>query len=146
LIGSQDAVYRGVATGTDLIALKVFEDSGKGYFSYLEKALQWVIANQEAYHIGVVNLSLGDTGNWTDTFSLNATPAHWPVQLLPLSVTLSAHSDTFANVIVSVPLTATAQLTDVVRVTVTGTGVSDFSELITRAMYAYQVHLPLILK
>ena len=69
LIGSQDALYQGVAPGTDLIALKVFEDSGRGYFSYLEQALQWVIANHDAYHIGVVNLSLGDGGNWVDDFS-----------------------------------------------------------------------------
>ncbi len=69
LIASQDAMYYGVAPGADIIALKVFEDSGKGYFSYLEQALQWVIANQETYHIGVVNLSLGDGGFWTDTFS-----------------------------------------------------------------------------
>jgi subtilisin family serine protease len=69
LIGSQDAAYPGVASCTDLIALKVFSDSGAGYFSYLEKALQWVIANQDTYHIGVVNLSLGDGGDWTDSFS-----------------------------------------------------------------------------
>ena len=69
LIGSQDALYQGVAPGTGLIALKVFEDSGRGYFSYLEQALQWVIANHDAYHVGVVNLSLGDGGNWVDDFS-----------------------------------------------------------------------------
>ena len=69
LIGSQDSLYAGVAPGTDLIALKVFEDSGRGTFAYLEKALQWVLANHEAYHIGVVNMSLGDNGNWTDQFS-----------------------------------------------------------------------------
>jgi hypothetical protein len=69
VIGSQDTLYRGVATGTDLIALKVFEDSGRGYFSYLEKALQWVLANHVQYHIGVVNLSLGDNGNWTSEAS-----------------------------------------------------------------------------
>ena len=69
LIGSQNTLYKGVAHATDLIALKVFEDSGRGYFSYLENALQWVVANRETYHIGVVNLSLGDSGNWTDDFS-----------------------------------------------------------------------------
>ncbi|RDE49091.1 MAG: tandem-95 repeat protein, partial [Candidatus Accumulibacter meliphilus] len=69
LIGSQDAQYPGVAPGTDLIVLKVFEDSGRGYFSYLEQALQWVLDNHEAYQVGVVNLSLGDGGNWTDNFS-----------------------------------------------------------------------------
>ena len=69
LIGAQDALYKGVAPGTDIIALKVFDDSGRGYFSYLEQALQWVIANHDTYHVGVVNLSLGDGGNWIDDFS-----------------------------------------------------------------------------
>jgi VCBS repeat-containing protein len=70
LIASEDSTYRGVAMGADLIVLKVFEDSGEGYFSYLEEALQWVIANKELYNIGVINLSLGDGGNWTESFSL----------------------------------------------------------------------------
>ena len=64
LIGGQDATYGGVAQGADLIALKVFRDGGAGYFSYLEAALQWVVLNADAYDIGVVNLSLGDGGNW----------------------------------------------------------------------------------
>ena len=64
LVGGQDATYGGVAPGADLIALKVFGDDGSGYFSYLEAALQWVVANADTYHIGVVNLSLGDGGNW----------------------------------------------------------------------------------
>lgn len=64
LIGGQDATYGGVAQGADLIALKVFSDGGAGYFSYLEQALQWVVNNADAYHVGVVNLSLGDSGNW----------------------------------------------------------------------------------
>ncbi|MCV2361698.1 S8 family serine peptidase [Paucibacter sp. TC2R-5] len=69
IIGSQDSLYRGVASGTDLISLKVFDDAGHGTFAYLEKALQWVIAHREEYHISVVNLSLGDNGNWTDQLS-----------------------------------------------------------------------------
>ena len=69
IIGSQDGLYQGVASGTKLIALKVFDDQGHGTFGYLESALQWVLVNREAYHIGVVNLSLGDNGNWTDQLS-----------------------------------------------------------------------------
>jgi hypothetical protein len=69
IIGSQDASYYGVAPGTRLIVLKVFDDNGKGTFGYLEKALQWVLANKDAYHIDVVNMSLGDNGNWEDSFS-----------------------------------------------------------------------------
>ena len=64
LIGSQDNTYRGVAFGADLIMLKVFEDDGPGYFSYLEKGLQWVVQHVADYNIGVVNLSLGDGSNW----------------------------------------------------------------------------------
>lgn len=64
LIGGQHASYGGVAPGADLIALKVFSDNGLGYFSYLEQALQWVVANADLYDIGVINLSLGDGGNW----------------------------------------------------------------------------------
>ena len=69
LIGSQDDTYGGVASGTDLIVLKVFEDNGHGQFSYLEEALQWVVNNREAFNVGVVNLSLGDGGNWDSDFS-----------------------------------------------------------------------------
>lgn len=69
VIGSQDSTYYGVAPGTNLVVLKVFSDDGVGTFGYLEQALQWVLANREAYGIDVVNLSLGDNGNWTDTFS-----------------------------------------------------------------------------
>ena len=65
LIGSADGAYGGVAPGVDLIALKVFQDSGPGMFSYLENALRWVVAHADEYGIGVVNLSLGDGGNWT---------------------------------------------------------------------------------
>jgi VCBS repeat-containing protein len=65
LIASQDARYGGVAPGTDLIVLKVFKDSGQGTFGYVEKALQWVLANAAVYNIGVVNMSIGDSGNWT---------------------------------------------------------------------------------
>ncbi len=64
LIGGQNATYGGVAEGANLIALKVFSDSGSGYFSYLEEALQWVVNNGNSYNVGVINLSLGDGGNW----------------------------------------------------------------------------------
>lgn len=67
LIGSESALYGGVATGVDLISLKVFQDDGQGYFSYLENALQWVVSHADEFNVGVVNLSLGDGGNWNTT-------------------------------------------------------------------------------
>ncbi len=81
IIGSQDETYRGVVPGADLIALKVFEDEGPGFFSYLEEALQWVVENAVTYDIGVVNMSLGDSNNWDESTSLyglgDELAAHW---------------------------------------------------------------------
>ena len=63
IAASSDATYTGMAPGADIIALKVFSDSGNGYFSDIEESLQWVINNAEAYNIVSVNMSLGDTSN-----------------------------------------------------------------------------------
>jgi|CXWL01.1.fsa_nt_gi hypothetical protein len=65
LIGSEDLTYPGVAPEADLIALKVFSDTGMGTFAFVEQALQWVVAHAAEYSIDVVNLSLGDGQNWT---------------------------------------------------------------------------------
>lgn len=64
IIGSSDATYTGVAPGADLVALRVFNDQGQGYFSWVENALQWVHdhRNDFANPITTVNLSLGT--NW----------------------------------------------------------------------------------
>jgi hypothetical protein len=70
LIGSQDAAFTGVAPATELIVLKVFNDTGGGTFGDVERALQWVVANRDAFDIGVVNLSVGDGGTWPDAISL----------------------------------------------------------------------------
>jgi hypothetical protein len=63
------SIISSVASGSDLIALKVFKDSGTGSFAYLERALQWVNTNAAAYNIASVNLSLGDGFNWADPSS-----------------------------------------------------------------------------
>lgn len=65
IVASQDSTYTGVAPGADIIHLKVFEDDGDGYFSYVENALQWVVANAATYNIASVNLSLDDGRNWS---------------------------------------------------------------------------------
>ena len=65
VIGSSDNTYSGIAPDVGLIALKVFKDNGSGFFSDLEKSLQWVISNATTYNIASVNLSLGDERNWT---------------------------------------------------------------------------------
>ena len=64
IVASSDSIYTGIAPGVDIIHLKVFRDNGFGSFSYLEQALQWVIANVDRYNIASVNMSLGDGSNW----------------------------------------------------------------------------------
>ncbi len=49
-----------VAPGADIIHLKVFTNAGTTQFSYIESALQWVVANAATYDIASVNMSLGD--------------------------------------------------------------------------------------
>ena len=70
IAAGSDVAYTGMAPGADIIHLKVFEDSGAGYFSYVEAALQWVVANAATYNIVSVNMSLGDSGNYTSAQTL----------------------------------------------------------------------------
>jgi subtilisin family serine protease len=54
----------GVAPGADIVALRVFDDSGQGQFAWVEEALQWVYDHRNSFEhpITTVNLSLG--GQW----------------------------------------------------------------------------------
>ena len=65
IIGAEDATHSGVATGVDLVGLRVFDDAGNGYFSWVEQALDWVHTNKDAFDnpITAVNLSLGAEWN-----------------------------------------------------------------------------------
>lgn len=65
IVGSSDATYRGVASGVDLVALRVFDDQGNGNFGWVEQALQWVHQNRSTFAnpITTVNLSLGTSWN-----------------------------------------------------------------------------------
>ena len=63
IVGGNYGSYQGVAPGVNIIHLKVFSDSGPGYFSYIEQALQWVVDNADAYNVVSVNMSIGDGNN-----------------------------------------------------------------------------------
>lgn len=65
IIASQDGTYTGMAPGVNIIDLKVFKNSGAGSFAYVEQALQWVVRNATNYNIVSVNMSLGDSGNYS---------------------------------------------------------------------------------
>ncbi|BAZ10924.1 hypothetical protein NIES4071_27480 [Calothrix sp. NIES-4071] len=63
------SIAASVASGANIIVLKVFKDNGTGYFSELEAALQWVNQNADKYNIASVNLSVGDGQNWVNSDS-----------------------------------------------------------------------------
>lgn len=67
IVGSQAAQNLGVAPGVDLVALRVFDDSGFGRLEWVEQALRWVHENRFAFAnpITTVNLSLG--GDWNSS-------------------------------------------------------------------------------
>ncbi|MDI9432834.1 MAG: S8 family serine peptidase [Planctomycetota bacterium] len=60
IVASSSATRRGVATGVDLILLKVSRSSdGQLLSSSIEAALQWVAENVSQYNIVAVNMSFG---------------------------------------------------------------------------------------
>lgn len=65
VIGSSDPDVPGVAPGADLVALRVFDDSGRGDFDWIESALAWVHSHQDDFKhpITTVNLSIGSGEN-----------------------------------------------------------------------------------
>lgn len=61
IIGGTGSPHTGVATGVDFVGLRVFNDAGQGYFSWVENALKWVLQNRNSFEnpITTINLSLG---------------------------------------------------------------------------------------
>src|SRR6185437_5304150 len=51
--------YEGIASGANLVNLRVINSQGIGTVSSVLKALDWIMANRQAYNIRVVNMSLG---------------------------------------------------------------------------------------
>lgn len=63
----------GIAPGAKVAVFKVLGDTGSGSTTWSNNALQWLVDNAEANNISVVNMSLGDGGNYTDDAATNAT-------------------------------------------------------------------------
>ncbi len=106
--GASGGLYSGIASGVNLISLKISDDYGMAYESDTVEALQWVLDNKAQYNIRVVNLSIQSasevsyhnsplaaateilwfngvvvvaaTGNWSggNVYPLNAPPANDP--------------------------------------------------------------------
>lgn len=61
IIGGSGTPNTGVASGVDFVGLRVFNDAGQGYFSWVENALKWVLQNRNSFEnpITTINLSMG---------------------------------------------------------------------------------------
>ncbi len=64
IAASSDSTYPGIASGVNIIALKVFDNNNKANFLDIEQALQWVVDNHDAYNIASVNMSLSNGLNY----------------------------------------------------------------------------------
>lgn len=71
IVGSSSSTHSGVAPGVDIVGLRVFNDAGSGYFTWVENALKWVLQNRNSFEnpITAINLSLG-----VSTWNSAATP------------------------------------------------------------------------
>lgn len=65
VVSSTNPANPGIAPGADIVALRVFDDSGNSTFFRIADALEWVVANHSNYRISVVNISLSDPSNHT---------------------------------------------------------------------------------
>jgi subtilisin family serine protease len=66
--------HQGVAPDAQLAILKVLDDQGNGDFAWVDDALDWVLANADAYGVTVVNISISDSWNYQSdaTFASHA--------------------------------------------------------------------------
>jgi serine protease AprX len=51
--------YQGIAPGAGLIVGKILDWNGKGSFSELFQAMEWILAHHKQYQIRIVNISIG---------------------------------------------------------------------------------------
>ncbi|GAH47026.1 unnamed protein product, partial [marine sediment metagenome] len=62
----EGVLYRGVAPGATLVALKVLNSTGTGWGSDVTAGIEWCITNRATYNIKAINLSLSDYEEWSD--------------------------------------------------------------------------------
>ena len=71
-----DGARTGTAPGAHLVALKVLDESGRGYISDVIAAIDYAVANRDALNIRVINLSVA-TGVYESYWSDPLTLAAW---------------------------------------------------------------------
>jgi subtilisin family serine protease len=56
-----DGISAGIAPNADLISIKAFDVDGRGSYLDIIRAIDWAVANKDAYNIRVLNLSFSAT-------------------------------------------------------------------------------------
>ena len=97
-------------------------------------------------HDVVYTLNMTNTGTVSDTYTMSMSAHNWSTQLSTGQMTMMSGETESMQVTVTVPLTATQGMMDVVQLTVTGTGTSVSSTLTTTAAWPYRLFLPTIRK
>jgi len=93
-------LHTGMAPGAKVIPLKVLSNSGSGTFNSVVAALDWVIANRSTYNISVVNMSLGDSGNYTSDSAFSSDTVRQRIVTLraaKVAVCVAAGNDFYEN-------------------------------------------------
>ena len=93
-------IHTGMAPGAKVIPLKVLSNSGSGTFASVVSALDWVIANRSTYNISVVNMSLGDSGNYTSDSEFSSDAVRQRIATLRaanVAVCVAAGNDFYEN-------------------------------------------------
>jgi len=82
--------YAGIATESNIVAVKVLDKDGGGGSSSVLAGLQWIADNKDKYNIRVVNLSIGtkDLGDYDPL--VKAVEAAWDLGLI---ITIAAGND-----------------------------------------------------
>ncbi|MBU0457200.1 MAG: S8 family serine peptidase [Nanoarchaeota archaeon] len=62
IIASNDIIYRGVAPGASLVAIKALSSAGGGYSSDVLSGIEWCNTNAERLNISAISMSLGCAG------------------------------------------------------------------------------------
>ncbi|MGC9396149.1 MAG: M14 family zinc carboxypeptidase [Anaerolineae bacterium] len=95
-----------------------------------------IMANGDVGKTVIYTLTLTNTGNITDVYSLALSRATWPTTLTPTLATLAPQATAPVTALVTVPWDVFTGITDTARVTASGTGASAYSDLTTAAIAA----------
>ena len=55
---NEEEHWNGVAPGASMVAVKAFDDRGKGSYADVIRGLDWIVRNKDVYGIRVLNLSM----------------------------------------------------------------------------------------